>query len=273
MVKGIKKFRTHFRDYEQQFVLIGGAACDEWFMARNLTFRATKDLDIALVIEALTPAFQRHFWAFVRDGRYQVRERASGGHEYFRFLKPLKAGYPAKLELFSRQPEGLTLFDGQEIIPVRAGEDISSLSAILMNEDYYRLILNTRVTLDHLPMVRAEGLIPLKARAWLDLTRRKQDGVAVDADDIIKHRNDVFRLVLILPAGGQIALPEPIRADLRSFLKAFPADSPDWPNILDALRNTIRRPPNSESLREVMVNYFLLKVVKGRRSPSSNNHV
>ncbi len=31
MVRGVEKFRAHFRDYEGSFILIGGAACDEWF--------------------------------------------------------------------------------------------------------------------------------------------------------------------------------------------------------------------------------------------------
>ena len=28
MVKGLDTFRTYFADYEEQYVLIGGAACD-----------------------------------------------------------------------------------------------------------------------------------------------------------------------------------------------------------------------------------------------------
>ena len=256
MVKGLPKFREHFRDYQDQFVLIGGAACDEWFGARNLRFRATNDLDIVLVVEAIKPSFLRHFWSFIQAGSYQTRERASGDHEYFRFLKPEQADYPAKMELFSRQPDGLALFDGQKIVPIGVGEEISSLSAILMNEDYYSLIVNCREAREELPMVRADGLIPLKARAWLDLTRRKQANENVDSDDIIKHRNDVFRLSMILSVGGQLALPDLIRADLRSFLAAFPASSQDWPHILSALRNTIRQPAAPESMRQILINYF-----------------
>ena len=31
MVRGLDLFRQRFREYEGSFVLIGGAACDEWF--------------------------------------------------------------------------------------------------------------------------------------------------------------------------------------------------------------------------------------------------
>lgn len=258
MVTGLQKFREHFRGYEREFVLIGGAACDEWFSARNLHFRATKDLDIVLIIEALTPVFLRHFWEFVQAGQYQTRQRASGADEYFRFLNPEHKDYPAKIELFSRKPAGLKLFKDQDVIPIRKRGDISSLSAILVNEDYYSLILKTREIQDDLSMIRADGLIPLKARAWLDLVRRKKAGEHIDTDDIRKHRNDVFRLALTLPTGGQFPLSESIRADLEKFIEAFPVESSDWPGILNSLRVTFRKPPKPESIRRVLISYFAL---------------
>ena len=45
MVKGINLFREYFRDFTDQYVLIGGAACDISFESNNVDFRATKDLD------------------------------------------------------------------------------------------------------------------------------------------------------------------------------------------------------------------------------------
>jgi hypothetical protein len=256
MVRGLPRFRAHFKGFDREFVLIGGTACDGWFGTLNLPFRTTKDVDVVLVVEALTPAFLKRFWEFVVDGRYQTRQRTSGEQEYFRFMKPGNNDFPAKIELFSRQPEGIALFDGQEIVPVPTGEDVSSLSAILMDGEYYGLILDTRVTVADLPMVSADGLIPLKARAWLDLSRRKEAGQNVDADDIAKHRNDVFRLVPVLPVGGHYALPERVRSDLRRFLAAFPVDSEQWPRILSAVEHTIRRPPSPQEMVRALVRHF-----------------
>jgi len=53
MVKGLEKFRQHFRSFPGQYVLIGGAACDLLMEEAGLEFRATKDLDIVLIVEAL----------------------------------------------------------------------------------------------------------------------------------------------------------------------------------------------------------------------------
>ena len=46
MVKGIDTFRRYFAEYEEQYVLIGGAACDIVFESNDTAFRATRDLDI-----------------------------------------------------------------------------------------------------------------------------------------------------------------------------------------------------------------------------------
>jgi hypothetical protein len=65
MVTGVDRFRAHFVDHEHQYVLIGGAACELIMDDAGLDFRATKDLDIVLIVEALDPAFSA-FMAFVK---------------------------------------------------------------------------------------------------------------------------------------------------------------------------------------------------------------
>ncbi|MEH6740753.1 MAG: hypothetical protein V7695_19740 [Sulfitobacter sp.] len=47
-------------------------------------------------------------------------------------------------------------------------------------------------------------LIPFKARAFVDLTKRRKNGETVKEDDIKKHRNDVFRLMPLLTAFDKI---------------------------------------------------------------------
>ena len=44
MVKGLDTFWKYFADYEEQYVLIGGAACDILFENNEVNFRATRDL-------------------------------------------------------------------------------------------------------------------------------------------------------------------------------------------------------------------------------------
>ncbi len=259
MVVGLERFREHFRGLEGAFVLIGGAACDAWMARSGLAFRKTKDLDIVLVIEALDAAFIKRFLEFVEAGRYEVRQRQEADRrEFYRFLKPKEPGYPIMLELFSRAPSGIDLGVGQEIVPVPVEEAVASLSAILMDEGYYELVLATRYDAGGIPMVGAGGLIPMKARAWLDLRKRKAGGSPVDDDDIRKHRNDVFRLALTLPGGAGPEIAAGIQADLRAFLAEFPGDAGEWAAIADVLRAVVRRPPSPVELLGALATYFRL---------------
>ncbi len=48
MVKGLDTFCKYFAAYADQYVLIGGAACDIMFESSGSNFRATRDLDMVL---------------------------------------------------------------------------------------------------------------------------------------------------------------------------------------------------------------------------------
>lgn len=56
-IVGLNVFKEYFKDYAEQYVLIGGAACDIIFEEQGTAFRATKDLDMVLIVEALSPEF------------------------------------------------------------------------------------------------------------------------------------------------------------------------------------------------------------------------
>ena len=52
MVNGFLKFKEKFQGYENQYVIIGGPACDLIMENEELPFRATKDIDIVLIVES-----------------------------------------------------------------------------------------------------------------------------------------------------------------------------------------------------------------------------
>lgn len=165
MIQGLDRFRKHFADYRNAFVLIGGVACHEWLATLDLEFRATKDMDVVLVIEALDQAFVKRFWEFVEEGKYQLREKATGGRELYRFSKPQDHSYPVMMEIFSRKPERIELSAGQRVVPMQVDEGSASLSAILLDSAYYDdLIREQRTEEQNLPFVKPAALIPLKAR-------------------------------------------------------------------------------------------------------------
>jgi hypothetical protein len=238
MIRGLDRFREHFAEHRKAFVLIGGVACHEWLSTLGLEFRATKDMDVVLVIEAVDQAFVTRFWEFVEAGKYQLREKATGGRELYRFSKPQDDTYPVMLEIFSRKPEGIQLDEGQRIIPVKVDESAASLSAILLDDGYYHLILEQHDEEKNLPFANPAALIPLKARAWLDLSARAKNGEKVDEKDIAKHRGDVFRIANTLPGEAGPKLPPSVQEDLKSFFAAFPVENEEWTGILNSLKTT-----------------------------------
>lgn len=104
MVRGLEIFRQHFKEFTDNYIIIGGTACDIIIDNVGLTPRATKDIDIILVIEALSPEFVAHFWEFVKQGDYEVKEKSEEDRKYYRFLKPQVEEFPFQIELFSRIP-------------------------------------------------------------------------------------------------------------------------------------------------------------------------
>ena len=104
---GLATFAEYFEAYVDQYLVIGGAACDDHFSEQGLEFRATKDIDLILVVEALDGSFIAHFWEFVRQGQYEKNERAAE-RQYYRFVNPETEHFPVQLELFSRTPDVIT---------------------------------------------------------------------------------------------------------------------------------------------------------------------
>lgn len=226
MVKGIDQFQAHFEDFNDRYVLIGGAACFLTLDEVGLDFRVTKDLDIVLSVEALDADFAKAFWDFVERGKYKNIQKSTGKKLFYRFYGPEDATFPYMLELFSRIPDALKLSDDAHLTPIPVDEAQSSLSAILLDDGYYDFIHDSKIDIDGIPTVPPEIIVPLKARAWLDLTARRDAGEKVDGNDIKKHKNDVFRLFQVIEPDKRIALPEVIKDDMQRFVEAVTVDPP-----------------------------------------------
>ena len=222
MVKGIDTFRRYFAEYEEQYVLIGGAACDIVFESNDTTFRATRDLDMVLIVEALTPEFGEKFWEFIQDGGYRNKSTNGQKPQFYRFDKPENEEYPKMVELFCRSNFELREMTG--ITPIHIDDEVSSLSAILLNDDYYRILLEGKVVRNGLSVLRPEYLILFKAKAFLDLKQRKDRGEAVDSKNISKHKKDILRIAaeLVLESIGE--LPEAVETDIRAFIDLLAQD-------------------------------------------------
>jgi hypothetical protein len=225
VVIGQAIFQEWFRDFEDQYVLIGGTAASITMAEAGQPFRGTKDLDIVLHVEALTPAFGQRFWQFVQAGAYQQKEGDPDQRPcLYRFQKPLDDEFPHMLELFSRVPDGLRFVPPGHLTPIPIDEQVSSLSAILLDEDYYQFVLSGRKNKYGLPSwVGEDRLIPLKAVAWMEMSERAQSGEPIDSKKINKHLSDIVLLSSLLQPGQVIELPEKIRANLQVFVRAVAA--------------------------------------------------
>lgn len=222
MVKGIDIFRRYFTEYEEQYVLIGGAACDIVFESNDTAFRATRDLDMVLIVEALTPEFGEKFWEFIQDGGYRNKSTNGQKPQFYRFDKPENDAYPKMIELFCRSNFELREMTG--ITPIHIDDEVSSLSAILLNDDYYRILLEGKVVRNGLSVLRPEYLILFKAKAYLDLKQRKDSGEAVDSKNISKHKKDILRIAAELTLESIGALPAAVETDIRIFIDSLIKD-------------------------------------------------
>ena len=131
------------------------------------------------------------------------------------------------IELFSRKPEAINLPDDAVLTPLPMDDDISSLSAILLDEDYYELVRSGTTVVDGVNVLDASYLIPFKAKAWLDLTQKKADGLAVDSKNIRKHKNDVFRLSELLTQQTSVQVSIGVKKDMLAFVNAMQEETVD----------------------------------------------
>lgn len=227
MVNGFTKFKESFRGFENQYVVIGGTACDLIMENEDIPFRATKDIDIVLIVESITAEFGKRFWEYVKDAEYEYINKSSGEAQFYRFTSPKNREYPYMIEIFSRNPAFIKLGEDARITPIPIAEEVSSLSAILLNESYYELLKHGQMILDGIPILRPTCLIPFKAKAWLDLKERKLRGEMVDSKNIKKHKNDVFRLAQLLTMDTRQVLEQEIADDMKRFLIAIKKEDVD----------------------------------------------
>lgn len=221
MVNGLDKFKEQFSKFEGMYTLIGGVACGLLMDEAGLDFRSTKDFDVVLIIEALNEDFGRAFWQFIKDGGYKIRERNNGEPEFYRFKNPKDTSYPKQIELFSRKSNMLKYDEDNRLTPIHISDEISSLSAILLNEEYYKLLTNGLTQVDGIQLLNYTHIIPFKAKAWLDLKTRKENGESVESSNIKKHKHDVFRLSQLIAETDRVELCKEIKADMTLFINAM----------------------------------------------------
>jgi hypothetical protein len=167
MVRGLDSFKAWFQGYERNYAIIGGTACDLLMSEAGTDFRATRDIDMVLRVEVLNADFGARLWEYIRAGGYEHRRKSTDTPQFYRFTKPTSPDYPYMIELFSRRMDGVLLPDGAELTPLPLEEDISSLSAILLDDGYYEFLKSGVRVLDGLPILNASHSFRSKRKRGL----------------------------------------------------------------------------------------------------------
>lgn len=239
MVIGLELFAEYFAAHREEYVLIGGTAATLAMHERSLPFRATKDLDVVLCVGTFSSQFQRKLWTFIAEGGYGSyatdNEQRPRLH---RFSKPATPGFPLLLEFFATHEFPAPTDGRATLTKVAFDGSIPDLSAIALSAEVFDFILaGRRFTESGIPFVGEDRLIPLKAAAWADLTRRRAlDPTSVDAKDITKHRGDVFKLAQLLQLAQRVELPAVLQLAVVELLAEAESDAAFDTTKLSGLR-------------------------------------
>lgn len=221
MIKGLDHFKKNFSQFSDDYVLIGGVASFLQLESMGAPrVRPTKDLDIVLMAHP-SQEFLKQFKAYIKAGGYQIESDQDKNPRFYRFTEPSVADYPVMIELFASLPSGIKLYENQQIIPISKKEGVDSLSAILVDDEYFSLIKkNIEKTGDGFPILGTLGLIPLKAHAYIDLKTKGEDSKKWK-----KHRSDIINLaVTSLDGQKKETLLGKVLEDFKAFISQMKSE-------------------------------------------------
>lgn len=212
MIQGIATFTEYFKDNNEDYVVIGGLATAMVMNDLGFIARATKDIDL-VVITKENEVFLKKLLSFIEIAGYKTKQRTNNDsrHNLFRFLDSEDKSYPEQIELFAIHNSDFEILKDSHIIPIETPEYYTYLSAILLDTDYFNLLLQHTNHIDGLHVATPEALIPLKIHAYLNLSLDKNP-------DAKKHFNDIIRLAPLLDDQSTVILVGKPKEDFIRFL-------------------------------------------------------
>jgi hypothetical protein len=250
VVYGLEKFEEYFKDLSKHYVLIGGTACEILLSEMGVPFRSTKDLDVVLILESLDETFGETFWRFINDGDYEYREKNINGSQFYRFSKPKNDLFPRMIELFSRKPLNTVLKFENGLIPIHIDDKVTSLSALLLSDDYYDLLKNGKKLIGSCCVIDFETMILFKIKAWVDLNDKVKSKQNIDHRNIKKHKNDIFRLLVNVVPSQRIHVSETVKNDVLQFAQQVSKEKTELKDL--GIRNS-----SVEDLLKLLTDIFL----------------
>lgn len=226
IVNGLDIFAEKLKAYSDNFIIVGGTACSLEMNDAGINFRATNDIDMIVIVEDLSADFGKAFWNFIKDGGYKFWKSDETTH-FYRFLNPKNSSYPKMIELFSRKQDWIPDDMVGKYTKIVVNDEISSLSAILLDDEYYRFLKEGAEIVNDLPVLKPIYLIAFKAKAHVDLTRKHSEGQHINERDLKKHKNDILRLVQLLNLNETIDVADSVKADMQNFFDLIEKENID----------------------------------------------
>ncbi len=253
MNKRINFFINQFKNYKDQYILIGGSACDLIMDKIGLTFRMTKDIDIIVTVMSGNNDFLNTLKDFIKNGEYS-NSNSDDRKIFYRFSNPKHEKYPKIIELFSKRELNIP----KEIIVNKINKKAkhSDFSAIMFSPEYYDLANDNIYAIENVRIPTPLALIILKLKAWDNLRRDVLLGKQVKKSDIPKHKNDIFRLWQLLDEKNEIRVSKTVLNEINGIIDLLKKedvnlkqlkidDSKD--EILDSIQNKIKLKEEKET--------------------------
>jgi len=207
---GLSHFEAHFRELKDQYVIVGGFAT-LMLLDRELPNhgKATHDIDLVL-LTSTSVEMSIKIKMYIKEGGYTIQKDQQDTYQYYRFVEPQTEGYAKEIELFASEEYGIELDEGQRIIPIDPEEGLYSLSAIMLDREYFDMIKSNIEEIDGIPYSNTLATMLLKMSAVYDLYHRGDDKWK-------KHRRDILKLTLLLTGEERLILKGRMIADVAFF--------------------------------------------------------
>jgi len=207
---GLSHFEAHFRELKDQYVIVGGFAT-LILLDRELHNhgKATHDIDLVL-LTSTSVEMAAKIKTYIKEGGYTIQKGQQDRYQYYRFAEPKSEGYPKEIELFASEEYGIVLEEGQRIIPIDPEEGLYSLSAIMLDREYFDMIKSNIEEIEGVPYSNTLATMLLKMSAVYDLHHRGDDKWK-------KHRRDILKLTLLLIGEERLVLKGRMIDDVNFF--------------------------------------------------------
>ncbi|MFA6145028.1 MAG: hypothetical protein WCW84_11955 [Sulfurimonas sp.] len=216
--RGLSHFQQYCKDLEEMYVVVGGFATvmllDEGLGDGH--GKATHDIDLVLLTTSSIEMSQR-IKQYVQEGKYEIQKGNKDQYHYYRFVKPEIEGFAKEIELFASNENDLKLDDSQRIIPIDPEEGLYSLSAIMLDPEYFEMIKNNVTMSVVAPCTNTQATIMLKMSAFFDLNARNDNKWK-------KHRQDILKLSLLLTGEERLQMTGRMVEDFESFMTHLEKD-------------------------------------------------